>query len=799
MSPSSQLDAVVKLRHKLAQRHWIATSVTRYSPPLFMIVLILGYIHSSEFDVPTEYHSNVTMNMMFTGPHGVRAELLNMKGLSTMQPLLSGPLPIVPIENYLDLGTYARNSLNESQVMEFGGAIAGSFGPAISLGTLHLAPDTEFTRELAAHMVALDSVINKSVPLRLHPDEETALAYIDETRLTNRTWALLHFRQLGGKAVDYSIRCDNFALPPTQEVIRKQTIGLNMEYSQYHTSGFLSIQKMVDDFLFERASRTGAARPASRPPASTGLLLTPFPTAGFHFVQFYASHAGGELSLVLTMSLLAPISLLVKSIVHEKERRLAFAMRMAGLRPRAHLLGWLRSALFEFTIVAVLLTMTTAFVMRLTSPLVLLLVLLAFCYGAAAFAFLISTLFNHGVLAACAGPVAFLAAVLPHYLFLKFNPLDAEPTENLYVTLSLPASFGFAADQLVANERNVVGITFSQFVFDESGDDLRFWLKQMIIDGVLYVLLGLYLEHTWPLQYGRREPPHFFLLPSYWVEGKRLDPRRHLPARNGRKETLDASAHEEVGADVASRECVEIGGLVKAYGSAAERKLAVDDLDLTFYSGQISCLLGHNGAGKTTTLSVLTGLLTPTEGDCVVFDRSVRDEPSRCHEVLGLCPQHDVLWPLLTVRDHLELYAALKGVPASHVESEAERMASEVGLVDKLDTQSSQLSGGMQRKLSMGCALTGSAKLVVLDEPSSGLDPVSRTHLWELLRTYRDGRAIVLTTHYMDEADLLADRIAILSAGKLITSGSSIFLKNRCTRAAPNRLYTPTPLCHRRA
>lgn len=166
----------------------------------------------------------------------------------------------------------------------------------------------------------------------------------------------------------------------------------------------------------------------------------------------------------------------------------------------------------------------------------------------------------------------------------------------------------------------------------------------------------------------------------------------------------------------------------------------------------------------------------------MIFGRSVRDEPHRCHELLGLCPQHDILWSVLTVRDHLELYAELKGVPTALVTTEAQRMAAEVGLTDKLNTQSSQLSGGMQRKLSVGCALIGSSRLVVLDEPSSGLDPVSRTHLWELLRGYRDGRALVLTTHYMDEADLLADRIAILSAGKLIASGSSMFLKNRCAR-----------------
>ena len=125
-------------------------------------------------------------------------------------------------------------------------------------------------------------------------------------------------------------------------------------------------------------------------------------------------------------------------------------------------------------------------------------------------------------------------------------------------------------------------------------------------------------------------------------------------------------------------------------------------------------------------------LRDPISSPC--FGRSIRNTPQLVHEVLGLCPQHDVLWSQLSVIEHLEFYAAIKGVPRRHIVSEAQRVCEEIGLRDKARSYAGTLSGGMQRKLSVGCALIGRSKLVVLDEPSSGMDPMSRSRMWELLR-----------------------------------------------------------------
>ena len=146
---------------------------------------------------------------------------------------------------------------------------------------------------------------------------------------------------------------------------------------------------------------------------------------------------------------------------------------------------------------------------------------------------------------------------------------------------------------------------------------------------------------------------------------------------------------------------------------------------------------------------------------------------------MGVCPQHDVLFADLTVAQHLRLFATFKDVPSSRMEQEVQKIINEVGLTEKKDVASKALSGGMKRKLSLGIALIGDSKVVILDEPTSGMDPYSRRSTWNILQKNKAGRIILLTTHFMDEADILGDRIAIMAHGQLKCVGSSMYLKNQ--------------------
>ena len=198
------------------------------------------------------------------------------------------------------------------------------------------------------------------------------------------------------------------------------------------------------------------------------------------------------------------------------------------------------------------------------------------------------------------------------------------------------------------------------------------------------------------------------------------------------------------------------------------------------YEGQIFALLCHNGAGKTTTMSMLTGLLTKSEGNAHIFGTDMFGQMDSVRQMMGVCPQHDVLFDLLTPEEHLDIFFDFKGGNSENKRQELSELIRNIGISYQDKTkQATKLSGGNKRKLSVAIALCGQSRFVMLDEPTAGMDLNSRRALWDMLRNYRTGRIIVLTTHHMDEADVLGDRIGIMAKGKVICLGSSLFLKNR--------------------
>uniref|UniRef100_A0A8B9KM95 ABC transporter domain-containing protein n=1 Tax=Astyanax mexicanus TaxID=7994 RepID=A0A8B9KM95_ASTMX len=260
-------------------------------------------------------------------------------------------------------------------------------------------------------------------------------------------------------------------------------------------------------------------------------------------------------------------------------------------------------------------------------------------------------------------------------------------------------------------------------------------------------------------QYGIPKPWYFPFTSSYWYA---------LEDQNGTHTHLSKPPP-------GLKAGVSIRNLVKVYKTG--NKLAVDKLSLDFYQDHITSFLGHNGAGKTTTMSILTGLFAPTSGTAYVNGFDIRRDMDTIRKKLGMCPQHNVLFNELTVEEHIYFYARLKGRSSGEVKQEIEQMIKDVGLPHKSKELAKNLSGGMQRKLSVAIAFVGGSSVVILDEPTAGVDPYARRGIWELLLKYKQGRTIILSTHHMDEADILGDRIAIISHGRVCCCGSSLFLK----------------------
>ena len=206
---------------------------------------------------------------------------------------------------------------------------------------------------------------------------------------------------------------------------------------------------------------------------------------------------------------------------------------------------------------------------------------------------------------------------------------------------------------------------------------------------------------------------------------------------------------------------------------------AVDGLDLEIRRGELYALLGVNGAGKTTAIRLLTGLTRPTSGDALVGGYSITKEREQVKRRIGVAPQETAIAPNLTVKENLELICGIYGFSKAKTASKIEELTGQFSLESVLTRRAGKLSGGWQRRVSIAMALISEPELLFLDEPTLGLDVLARHELWDAIRALKGRITIVLTTHYMEEAAALSDRIGILKDGRLLAVGTAAELMER--------------------
>ena len=210
-------------------------------------------------------------------------------------------------------------------------------------------------------------------------------------------------------------------------------------------------------------------------------------------------------------------------------------------------------------------------------------------------------------------------------------------------------------------------------------------------------------------------------------------------------------------------------GLTKRYRNLT----AVDGLDLTVHKGELFALLGVNGAGKTTAIKMLSCLTSPTQGDALVEGYSIRREPQQVKRYIGVSPQETAVAPNLSVRENLELICGIHGFSREKTRDRVRELTRQFELEQVLERKAGKLSGGWQRRVSIAMALISQPRILFLDEPTLGLDVLARHDLWQILRALKGEITIILTTHYMEEAQALADRIGIMKNGHLLAVGTA--------------------------
>ena len=499
-----------------------------------------------------------------------------------------------------------------------------------------------------------------------------------------------------------------------------------------------------------------------------------------------------------------------------------------------HFSGWFITSTLVLTLSVILMTvtLTSGQILRSSNPIIVFVLLESFAIATISLSFAISTLFDKAKLAAaCAGIIYFLL-YLP-FIYMDMNQDKMGYTVKMAASISSTTAFGLACSFLGELERLGSGLQWSNLrsaALSCDGFTFMDCLGMLWIDTIFYAVFTWYVEKIRPGEYGMRYPWYFPLMYSYWFPKARKGPSKNNAVSYGsnsssssssssnkykRKDQTHSSGNvydddlDEPGnitttgnptiyegddertplissATVAKAPDGDVYGiyvsdLTKVYeGSCFTGDFqALHSLSFEAKRNAITILLGHNGAGKSTTISILTGLYEATTGEAYVNGYSVNSQMDQVREALGICPQQNILWDGLTVYEHLLFAARVKGRTWEEAKSQATKFLDDIGLSDKKDSPAAVLSGGMKRKLSICLAFIGGSKVVILDEPTAGVDPRARRHIWAMLQEYKANTTILMTTHIMEEADILNDNVVIMSSGRDCCSGNSMDLKRR--------------------
>ncbi|XP_031441264.1 phospholipid-transporting ATPase ABCA1-like isoform X2 [Clupea harengus] len=544
---------------------------------------------------------------------------------------------------------------------------------------------------------------------------------------------------------------------------------------RYVWGGFAYLQDMIDRGIVQM--HTGKSQPL-------GVFAQQIPYPCYVDDAFISS-IGGILPMFLVLSFMYTVCQIIKGLVLEKETRLKEVLRAVGARNGALWFAWFTENMVLLTVPCALISVMVKYgkVLSYSDPSVIFVFLLVFCVATVMQCFFISVFFSRANLAAACGGLIYFLLYLPHSLCYAWRDVMTFPVK-IAVSLLSCVAFGYGCENFARYEEQGIGIQWHNIASStEEGDGYSFLVSivMMLIDAFIYWVLTWYIENVYPGQYGIPKPWYFPFTRSYWcgtaaISDLGTEAQAHPEDQKG---TTLANLGDHKGYLEKPPPNVKVGvsvrNLVKIYKTG--KKLAVDGLSMDFYENQITSFLGHNGAGKTTLMSILTGLFAPTSGTAIINGFDIRTDMDSIRKHLGMCPQHNVLFNDLTVEEHIYFYARLKGRSKKEVDIEIDQMIQDVGLPHKRKELAKNLSGGMQRKLSVAIAFVGGSNIVILDEPTAGVDPYARRGIWELLLKYKQGRTIILSTHHMDEADILGDRIAIISHGRMCCCGSSLFLK----------------------
>ncbi|ORX48445.1 P-loop containing nucleoside triphosphate hydrolase protein [Piromyces finnis] len=484
--------------------------------------------------------------------------------------------------------------------------------------------------------------------------------------------------------------------------------------------------------------------------------------------QYELSRNGGNLGFYISMMFLMPTIVITISLVKEKEDNIKNGLLMAGTHPTLFWLSWLVLYILICSIISLVVTIIFKVTKTFSnvSPIILFLALLFFGLSCCNFSFVVSTFFEK---TKTAGSVIGILVTIFCYanMALPYINLLIRKVVSLVVCQLAIGSFIYEVDEL---ENHFENLSFSNIFTSNAG----YFFFALILNNIIYFILAIVFDNL----LSNEGSSYIF---GFNRNIKNLQAETHTTHEKDIQEDFNAQNGEKCRVEVSH--VYKIFSRTQKNDDDSENKgkkdkknssfLAVNDVSFKVYENEIFAILGHNGAGKTTLINMMVGLLRASQGNIYFDGLDISKDTNTIRKNFGVCAQTNTIFEELTVEDHLRFYSELKGIPI-----DIDEVLTEIDLIQQKNLKASKLSGGQKRKLCIGMATLGNPKYIFLDEPTTGLDPLSRRKIWDLLLKKKEGRVIFLTTHYMDEADLLADRKLILSKGKIRCLGTSLFLKN---------------------
>ncbi|KAJ6646771.1 Phospholipid-transporting ATPase ABCA3 [Pseudolycoriella hygida] len=543
----------------------------------------------------------------------------------------------------------------------------------------------------------------------------------------------------------------------------------------YHDEGFLAIQNAVARaFISINGNRT----------QMPDVLVKRFPYPAYTSNEYW-----GILQVILPLIFLFSFNFsfsnAVRFIATEKERQLKEAMKIMGLPNWLHWLSWFLRSMIMLTISVVLIVILLKIpmfkadtaVMTNSNAFLLLMYFVVFSINLTTLSFLVSTFFSTAKSAVTASSIVWYLSYVPYFI-TNANYDKVAGYVKVLLCFCPNTAMAYGIKLIIRNEELGDGLSWSTLwrpihVYDSLtiGTTMAF----LLLTAIMFLMLTMYIENIFPGSYGVAKPWNYPFKKDYWFPSKNRNSYQAFGDHNDDNDSAQINPGNFEDEPTNEHAGVVIKNMCKTF----DKKVAVCNLSMNMYNNQITALLGHNGAGKTTTFSMLTGMIGSTSGTALINGYDIHTDTDMARSSMGFCPQHNILFDELTVREHILFFSLLKGLSPEASNEEVQKYVRLLELEPKINEMSQNLSGGMKRKLSIGIALCGQSKVVFCDEPTSGMDAASRRSLWNVLIEEKKDRVIVLSTHFMDEADVLGDRIAIMAHGKLMCAGSPFFLKKR--------------------